>query len=60
MENLTFDTVLKVEDKELKLSSINDKESCQKFLLSYIESYPNDSLLIIFFKILRKISQYFK
>jgi exonuclease SbcC len=35
---LTFDTVLKVEDKELKLSSIVDRKSCEKFLLSYIES----------------------
>ncbi len=38
MENLTFDTVLKIGDKELKLSSVMDRKSCEKFLLSYIES----------------------
>ena len=38
MENLTFDTVLKVDDKELKLSSVIDKKSCEEFLLSYIQS----------------------
>ena len=36
IENLKFDTVLKIDNKELKLSSIIDKKSCEDFLLSYI------------------------
>ncbi len=38
IENLTFDTILKVDDKEIKLSSVVDKKSCSEFLLKYIES----------------------
>lgn len=38
IENIKFDTILKIDDKELKLSSIVDKNTCEKFLLSYIES----------------------
>ena len=30
--------MLKVDNKELKLSSIVDKKTCEKFMLSYIKS----------------------
>jgi exonuclease SbcC len=38
IENLTFDTILKIDDKEIKLSSVVDKKSCSEFLLTYIDS----------------------
>ncbi len=38
IENLTFDTVLKIDDKEIKLSSVVDKKTCSEFLLKYIEA----------------------
>jgi DNA repair exonuclease SbcCD nuclease subunit/DNA repair exonuclease SbcCD ATPase subunit len=41
IENLKFDTILKVENKELKLSSIIDRKTCEKFLLTYIKSKHN-------------------
>jgi DNA repair exonuclease SbcCD ATPase subunit len=39
LNSVVFDTSIKINDnEELKLSSIVDKKTCEKFLLSYVES----------------------